>query len=321
MSSEVFAGTLGAVIASLAWSVAPTRASGECLGLARGPVVYDVDQCAAIQPETAFPKGNPEYQWLWDLDANARGKFLNTYRGLALKGRVVKSEAVARGVSEDKGVLMGQNVTIFIPPGGGQCTTYQGKRVAAEIVEDCCQKGEPPCLVSRFVWSGAKIIGTADKGSAERPAGISKEARSLGWKEGFEALKSKNYKTAIEKFEGLRAAGKLDTVGHYYLGFAYRMEDQCRKAISPLRELSERTQRKDYWAGDEKMVRRGIMLLARCYAMTKDAGAAVLILNQYLVEPVRNREEIATGLNHEDFGWIKTTREYQEWRQAALKTR
>lgn len=296
-------------------------ARAECIGLARGPIVFDVNSCAVVQPETAFPATDPQYSWLHQLDPNSKRKFMDTYRGLALKGLVVKSSAVSRGISDEHGVLLGERITIFVPPGTAQCAGYQAKRVEAEIVEDCCLKGEPPCLVTKYVWNNPKVVGSADLTGGMREEGVRKGTRSKEYTEGFEALKSRQFKVAAAKLEVARKAGQLDLAGHYFLGFSYRMIDQCRKAIEPLEWVNKKVLANDVWSGDRKLARRAVMLLARCYAKNKDTGPAVLILNQYLVEPKKFSEEIATGLDHADFGWIRTTREYIEWRDAAQRVR
>ena len=61
------------------------------------------------------------------------------------------------------------------------------------------------------------------------------------------------------------------------------------------------------------------MLLARCLARMNDPQNAVAILNSYLIEPAKYRNEINESLKDSDFGWIHTSREYRDYMKEARK--
>jgi hypothetical protein len=126
---------------------ADARAS--CLSLKSGPIIYDVQGCGAIQPEQHFDTSKDKYSWVAGLDPAGRKRFYDSYRGLYLKGKVVKSNASEKGLSGEAGVLSGDDILMFVPPGQQSCPAVIGKRLAGQLQEVCCDGGgDPPCLLN-----------------------------------------------------------------------------------------------------------------------------------------------------------------------------
>ena len=116
-----------------------------------------------------------------------------------------------------------------------------------------------------------------------------------------------------------KANGELDITGHYKLAVAYRKDDRCNKAIEPLEYINGRHNKKDFWADEEKVIRSARFLLARCYAKLNKPGFATTILEAYLLEPRKYRNELKWSLGHKDFGWIHTSKEYRDYKKEAQR--
>src|SRR5690606_5468712 len=77
----------------IGWAAAESPVSAACMSLVSGPVVVDIAGCKDFEPEKVFDTSKPKYQFIGDLDSAGRTQFLNTYRGLFVKAKVVKSKA------------------------------------------------------------------------------------------------------------------------------------------------------------------------------------------------------------------------------------
>ncbi len=293
-----------------------TRAFATCMTLISGPVVYDVQGCKAIEPEKIFDLSKDKYAWIGGLDSAGRKAFYDTYRGLYLKGRVAKSQANTRGLASEEGALAGETVFMYLPPGGLQCNAILGKRLSANLHQVCCEGGgDAPCLLdTSYVLQQSQVLaaGTGDQSKAKARASKDYIAATT-------AFNQHKYKVAAKGFEKAKANGELDIPGYYHLGLAYRLMDQCVDALPPLRHVSEMEQKKQIWAEDEQIARKSTMLLARCLARMNDPQNAVAILNSYLIEPAKYRNEINESLKDSDFGWIHTSREYRDYMKVARK--
>lgn len=307
------------LLGALAGVVSAGRAQASCMSLKSGPVVYDVTGCGQVEPERHFDTTKDKYSWIAGLDAAGRKKFFDSYRGLYLKGKVVKSEAVEKGLTGDTGQLSGQDVLMFVPPGQQTCAGVNGKRVSGQLQEICCDGGgDPPCLLNTsYVLKSPQALGAAASGAGD--ALRVKASRSKDYKLGDAAFAAKNYKEATKYFERARTNDELDIKGHYKLGFAYRELDQCRDAERILKHVNEQRERKTIWADEESVARQAAFLLARCYSKMNEPGAAVLLLNSYLLEPQKYKKELRESLSHKDFGWIHTSREYRDYKKEAQK--
>ncbi len=299
--------------------LSPKIAEAGCLTLIAGPVVYDVEACKLIEPEKMFDPEKERFAWIGNLDPAGRKSFLDTYRGLYVKGKVVKSQAVAKGFVGEQNALTGETLFMYLPPSPTQCTDVLGKRLAANLKEVCCEGGgDAPCLLDTgYILQSAKVVGAA--GSAAGDQSRVRAKKSKDYQDGLKAFRSKNYKVAVKSFEKARTNGDLDVKGHYYLGYSLRELDLCRGAISPLTVIQKKSLAKQIWADEEADARKAIFLLARCYSKMNDPNGAVFILNSYLLEPQKYKSELKESLSHKDFGWIHTSKEYKDYEKEARK--
>jgi tetratricopeptide (TPR) repeat protein len=295
------------------------RAYSECTSLKNGPIVFDVVGCSAVVPEQSFDLQNPQYQWIKDLDSAGRQSLFQSYRGLYIKGKVIKSDVVQSGVSAVPGALKGETILAFVPPGESKCETINGKRFTAQLTEKCCDgSGNAPCLLqTEYVLTKPNVIGTSGSGAGD-PTKV-RSQQSKDYAAGKKAFGERRYKQAIQFYLSARAKGELDLLGYYHVGYAYREVDQCKEAIPYLKYIHDLDEKNAIWADDEKTARLANFLLARCYARTNRPGPAVLVLNTYLIEPGKFVQEIRDSINHKDFGWIHTSKEYSDYKALALK--
>jgi len=309
---------LGLLVVSGSWFL-ETSAFGQCSALVNGAVVVDIDGCKQIQPETQFDLKRADLKFIGDLDPTARGKFFDTYRGAVARAKVVQSRARRVGLSEEKTALSNETVYVFLPPGGPQCADANGKRLGGEIKEVCCAgSGNAPCLTgTSYLFKSSNILGAA--GSAAGDASRTKAAQSKSILEAEKFMRAKKYREALKPYNAAFAANELDTKGKYNLGYAYRQVDECHHAIKPLKEIYDQHIKGKVWGDEEPIVRKANFLLARCYAKSNDPQGAVLILNGYLLDPVKFKQELRDSLKHKDFGWIHTSKEYKDYREEAQK--
>ena len=290
-----------------------------CASLVQGNMAFDVKTCRSINPERSFSGSKDRYQFIRNLPMKEQKDFYDSYRGLYVKGQVVKSYAVRSGLSPEKGALSGETIHIFIPPGKTRCQNLKKKRIKFTMDEACCEGGgDAPCLLpTTYVAQNVKVIG-----SASSSAGNAKQMKleqSPTYKKANAYFRKKNYKKAAYLYEQLKDEGNLEVKGLYLLGYSYRKMDMCEKAIPPLKEVDDLFVKNKYWATDEKTVIKASLLLSRCYAKENKAEDAVLILERFLTNPKKYRKEIRFSLKNPDFGWIKTTEVYSEYKKEAIK--
>lgn len=309
----------GVVLTLAAFTLQGTAVRAECMSLVSGPVIVDVAGCKFLEPEKVFDPAKKKYKFVGDLDPAGRKQFLDTYRGLFIKAKVVKSKAVQKGLTNEEGALNGQTVYMFIPPSGNQCNAVLGKRVSGFVNERCCDGGgDVPCLLDTgLLLKDTKVLGASSSGAGDEAR--QRAQKSATYKAGVTAYQARKYKDAVKSLEKARTDGELDIKGHYYLGFSYRELDQCGDAIPPLKKIYDASLKKDIWADEEETARKSNFLLARCYSKINDPGASVLILNSYLLEPQKYRSELKQSLTHKDFGWIHTSKEYRDYKKEAVK--
>ena len=295
------------------------RVEATCSALIKGDIAFDVQQCGLINPEKTFPTNIDRFSFIKDFAPSDRKAFYNSYRGLYVKGLVVRSLAVRSGLSPEKGVLNGETIEAFIPPGLTHCTTIQTKRIKAYLDEACCAGGgDPPCLLnSTYVFTSVKPIGKKQSTAGNR-VGMQLD-RNPKFKLANAFFAKGQYDRAAALYQELRQQQALDLRAEYYLGYAYRMQDDCQKALPSLERLYQSFSKGQYWAQYEKHVRRGTMLYARCLSKLKRPGEAVLALQGFLLEAKKYQNELRESLSHEDFGWIRTSKPYQQFQEAASK--
>lgn len=291
-------------------------AQGSCLALVKGPISFDVDVCKPFDP-AFFDTTKPKYKFIDDLDPQGRKEILDSYRGLVLKGTIVLSQAIKEGVSTSKGALQGQKTIMFIPPGAVTCEMIRQKRITATINEKCCNgTGDVPCLLGNgYVLSDVKVSGDAMVGE-----GMEKKTRKPRSKDYIEAEKfysAKKYKEAVKFYLKAEEAKDIDLKGLFRLGNSYRELERCDLATKPLKKIWALQEANKVFADEEMDARRGVFLLARCEAKNGDASGSIYYLNAFLLDPKKYRSELQQSLKHKDFGWIHTSKEYQEFKASA----
>lgn len=300
----------------LAFFLHSHTAFGECLALVKGAIAFDVDSCRAVNPATDLAEVASQ-DYFKGMTKPDRDRFIGQYRGLLLNGKVVHSKAVREGLSPERGVLNGEKISIFIPPGSNQCATMQAKRIAGVINEICCDGGaDAPCLL-KTSYSLQQITVVGEQKSAAGDQKRQAVRQSEDYKKGINFIRQKKYKEAAIALEKVKMMGELDIAGKYWLANTYRQLDMCAKVIPLAQEVIAANEKKEVWGDQLNYVRRSKYLLARCYAKTNRPGECAIILNSFLIEPKRNRQEILGSLSHPDFGWINATKEYQSYRKKA----
>jgi hypothetical protein len=273
----------------------------------------------AVNPEQTFPLTDPRYAFIRDLPPGNRAQFLDTYRGLIVKGKVVKSLAVRSGLSPEQGALGGESVSLYITPKVTDCAALQSKRIQGQLDQICCEGGGmAPCLLGTgYVLGKPQILGSASVGGKHtiRAQGQAKQ----GYQQAAAALAKRDFQAAAKILEDLRERRMIDTQGEFLLGMSYRELDMCPKAIPVLESIFSKFEKSSFWADDELYIRKGTMLLARCLSMLGQAGEAVLVLKSFIVEPKKFQKEISESLSHPDFGGIRTDKAYISYQSQARK--
>ena len=292
------------------------QAFAVCTTLVKGPIAIEVKQCHVITPEKTFV-GDSKYNFIRDLPPANRKQFLSTYRGSLVSGQVKQSQAIREGISDEKGALMNEAISAFIPAAAGQCAGLVGKLVEVHLDQTCCNGGgESPCLLDTgFKLSQIKVTDAASA-SLLSQSKRSPNAQVL-YDKAKKAAASRDFKSSAKFFEELRTKNELDVLGQFQLGLVYRELDKCSKAVSVLEALHQKFERKDYWTETEAPVRKGTFLYARCLSVLGRASESTLVLQGFLVERQRFQQEIRNSLKHRDFGYIKTSKSWEKYKKAA----
>ncbi len=289
-----------------------------CASLVRGQVVVDIQSCSNVQPEQTFSALEPKYNFIKDLPPAQRKAFLDSYRGLSVNAKVARSFAIRSGLSPEQGALSGEIVKAYIQPQTFTCQAVRGKRLQAVIDEVCCEGGgEAPCLLGASIVLKKPII-VANAGS-RKGQGDAHKSTHPDYRQAQKLLSQQDYKGATSLLEKLRQIKQLDVQGMYLLAAAYRDMDKCPVAVPILETIFQKFERNDYWTDDEPYIRRGVLLYARCLSMMEKSGEAVMILQSFLVEPKKYSKEITESFNHPDIGYIRTSKAFLDYREAATK--
>ena len=291
--------------------------SNQCVSLVKGPVTLKVSSCGYLKPESSFDPSLEKYKFIAGLPRKEQMAFWNSYRGMIIKGVVVRSLAVRTGLGTRKGVLKGERVSVFVHPGTSrvQCQHLRSGAVEGVIEEACCVGGgDAPCLLaSSYVLKNLKVGGALPQAGKK----VKRRPNSKHVNEANKFYFRRNYQKAIELYEKARNESALTALSYYRLALSLRNEDKCTKALKYLKDLESVANRESYNDTLEKTLVRGQYLSARCYAKLNKPNDATFILNRFLLNPQKYRSEIVSSLSHKDFGWIKTTKVYLEYRKNA----
>lgn len=297
----------------------PDQVRAGCVSLIRGPIVVDMKSCGLINPEKTFDPAISQFSFIYELPAKERLEFLNTYRGLHISGRVVRSKAVRTGLREERGALNNEDIVAFIAPGVSSCSQIANKRLKANVEEVCCEgRGEAPCLLnSAYMLSSLEVIGekSSSAGNIKQVVAERMKEFSLAQK----AFSDRDYKKSLKFLKVIESQGNLDTVSAYMMALAYRKLDRCPNAEPYLDKIYQRFLKNQYWAQNEKFIRAGVLLHARCLSVQQKSGEAAMVLQSMLSDVERFDAEIRQSLSHPDFGWIKTSKDFINYRDSAMK--
>ncbi len=288
-----------------------------CATLIKGPLAIDVQQCKAIQPEQTFTRTDSKYNFIQDLPPANRTAFLDTYRGLLIRGKVARSSAVRTGLTREKGALNGERILAYVQPSSAplNCQAILSRRIQATIDEVCCEGGgEAPCLLgSSYMLKQIQVVAEAagNGGPGQKGGGVAQTAMTLMGKE--------DYKGAIVVLEKARSQKTIDLQGLYLLASAYRETDRCSTALPLLEIIYSKMESNKSASEDEEYVRNGTLLYARCHSMLNQPGEAVMALQAFLIEPKKFKKEINASLHHPDFGWIRTDKQYIRYVESAKR--
>jgi hypothetical protein len=297
----------------------PADLRAACATLIKGPIAIDVLQCNTVNPEQAFPVTESKYSFIRDLPPANRAAFLDAHRGLLIRAKVARSFAVRSGLSDEPGALGGEKILAYIPPQLVSCPEVQFKRMQAIVDEVCCEGGGTvPCLLgTSYVLKKPRLL--SGKGASMLHGARHTPEQLAVYRQAATLMNQGDHKAAISLLEKLRNQQTLDIQGNYLLGLAYRDSDRCPAAVPFLEAVYNRFEKSDFWSDEEIYVRRGTLLLARCYAMLNRSGEAVMILQAFLVEPEKYQKEISESLSHADFGSIRTDKNFIDYRKAATR--
>jgi hypothetical protein len=293
-----------------------SHAYGDCISYVKGPIVFDVESCQSINVPSDLALDDEAYKSVRGLDAQTKSKLLNSYRGVLVKGLVVSSQAVQTGLGST-GALKGQEISIFIKPGQAVCSALDKKRLQGNVKEQCCNgDAAPPCMLrTAYFFESYKPLGSASSGDGE--ATRKKAETSPAYKEAVKLFESKKFRKSAAAFEKLKTAGSLDIKGYFLLASAYHKQEKCKKAVPHLEYIADQSEQGKTWADERPTVREANFLLARCYSRLGNAESAAIILNTYLIEPNKFRDEISRSMKLAEFGFIHTTKEYKEYKKQA----
>ena len=186
--------------------------------------------------------------------------------------------------------------------------------------EICCDGGGlPPCLLDTgFTLLTPQVSGVAGADNGKQARG-QKAKNSADYKAAEVAIKAGKTKDAIKLLEAALQKNELDVRGKFILAASYRKADRCKDGIRLMQALFEMNDSAELWEEERTMVRKATFLYARCLAKLNKSAESVLVLNGYLIEPSRFKDELNSSLKNPDFGYISSTKDYRDYRKLAEK--
>lgn len=289
-----------------------------CTTLVKGPIAMEVKQCNIVTPERTFT-GDMKYNFIRDLPPANRKQFLSTYRGSLIKGTVTQSQAIRTGISDEKGALLNERISAFLPASQLACDKIMGKLIEVDLKQSCCDGGgASPCLLNTGYYLTNVRVSDAAAAAKNTNAKRSPEVQAL-YSKAKTAVSVKDFKNAAIHLEQIRTKGELDVSGQYLLAYVYRSLDKCNLALPLLEPLHQKFEKKEFWTDTEAPIRKGTMLYARCLSVLGRASEATLVLQGFLVERTRYKPEIRESISHRDFGYIRTSKSWATYKKAADK--
>ncbi len=291
--------------------------AASCTSSISGLIVIENPTCYSVNPNRFFSSlDKVDFSWIKDLDPVQKKKFYRSYDGVVIKGKVVSSQAVQKGLETKKGVLKNQNVRIFYPR--KKCPKIKTSNVALQLREVCCQGGgESPCLLGSGLYA-TKVFDAANvKIKSTKNINRRKRSNSPSVLKAKKYYKQRKWDLAAKSYMRAYKQSEASVVDIYNMGLSFRRAEKCSKVFKPLSELYDKMIDDKLWVGEEKVARKASFLLARCYAKELKSAESVQILSGYLLESKKYRSEILRSLKHSDFRPIKLSNEFQEYKKAA----
>ncbi|NRA43649.1 MAG: hypothetical protein HRU09_01705 [Oligoflexales bacterium] len=296
------------------------RLLAECLGNVQGLVEIEVKSCQTINPSEYF--ANPEnvpHDFFNHYDSKTIKATLQSHTGSLMSGKVVGSRAIDTSLN-DRTALLGQVIQVFVKKGQIECESgiSSKNRIVGNIASSCCNGSiNAPCLLpTNYIFKPIKsevVAKAKTRVKSENPSLADADIRKArGW------FKQKQIKPSIAAYNRAIEKGvSLTPVDSYLLGLSYYLEgQQCTKAIPHLEKVRAKA---NQLRGDliSSYMKRGMLLLARCYAILRDADRSTLVLYEMLADAASFAKEIEIAMFHEDFGWISTTKEFRAFLKKA----
>ena len=308
------------ILSSLSCLLNSSELWAECLGNIEGLLEIKVKSCESVKPLEYFKKPNSVPHGFYNhYDHETIAKTLASHAGSLVTGIVIGSKAVDTSL-DDKAALLGQEVQVFVEKERGQCGTdiVVKKDLLGSIRSSCCDGViAPPCLLpTNYLLTPIKLEDINKVKSKARNMPTSTiDSDVIKARESFEG---KEFKNSINAYlSAIKRNIYLEPTDSYLLGLSYFMVgQQCTQAIPHLEKVRARASQ---LSGELILpyMKRGMLLLARCYAIERDSDRSVLILEEMLVDAKNFSKEIGIAMYHADFGWIKTTLEFRSFLEKA----
>jgi len=303
----------GAAICTLLWS---NHVFSQCQSLGSGELFLQVEKCQAlVKPEDFYLSKSRETQ-IKNMSPDLRKRFMESYKGLWVLGKVVRSMATGGELSPSKSFLFGKNISAMIPNAAQSCAQVNGKTVHALMKEACCQGGiDLPCFLATSYVFTTVIDVFDDMKQPERKLETKTDAKVFEKAE--KEFKRKKFALAAKiLLKEEKEKNSLDVQSYHLLAKSYRQLDLCPKAILVLRDkIYTKFLQKEYWGADEKEVHDAVFLLARCYAKSSDGGKAIDVMRGLLIDPEKYGTYLSRSLRDPDFGWIHTQLIYKKYKE------
>lgn len=318
----------GAAVFFFVTMLLPARLGAQCLGQTKGKITIKINHCRDIEPKSHFSLKDSVPAGFYDLyETQTVISAFRTYRGSLVVGDVQKSQAYDPVLNDDS-ALLGQTITVFLNDVGENfCENLsQDKIWTGDLEQVCCDDSlNAPCLLDTsytlgFLNKGADQQASVRDSASDVKHSSSAEMLSADVKKARSFFKKQDLKQTIVSFEtAIEKKDQLQLIDHYILGLSYYLHSQSiNKSVLHLEKIHEHTLTR---TGQElePFMKRSLLLLARVYAVSGNSDRSVMILNEMISESDHFREQIQSAMYHEDFGWINSTRRYQDFLRSALR--
>lgn len=305
------------ILSALYLAYSSTNALAVCASLVKGPMTVQVKKCIHLSPEKYFSSSDERFDFIKDLSPEDRSVLYQSYRGMYIQALVLQSRAIRSGLTSEKGALGGEKIFLFSNSKSYNCRQVLGHRLNIRMDEQCCEGGgEAPCLLDTTYFA-RKLSLLKNVSKAEKIRNDPEGQKILMLAD--RSLKLRRYDEAVRHYSRLKAQGKLDILGRYHMSYALRALDRCQEVAPLLKPVFETPVTHSLWVTQKATMKRSVFLYARCLAKLGKISQVSLVLDSFLANPVLYKQEIRNSLRHNDFGRIRTTKEFQNYVRSASK--